>query len=273
MHEYMYFSLPATLLLARHRNCFVKRSAIIHQTKNTRTGKVFKIREISLPQNKGLTRGTNLSYSNTSTIMIEQFQQRLRLMGSVPFSIRLWLNVLCFATIVSLFPITLGFGERPIGLLADSSVRQPTAFSSAARQKPRAFSPHLTDERLAALTIYLEARGESFAGKLAVAAVIRNRMKFKYQSDGTVRGTVLRAKQFQPWNHKSPHQILVDFNHQRFRDSLLAWRLVQDGREVVNGAVLFYNPRIARTPQWATFGRKVAIIGQHEFYIPSKRDT
>lgn len=91
---------------------------------------------------------------------------------------------------------------------------------------------------------------------MAVAAVIRNRMVMKYQSDGTVKGSVLKRKQFQPWNRQLPLQVLAKFNKRRMKDSLLAWRLVQDGRNVVDGGVLFYNPRIARTPRWAREDRK-----------------
>ena len=135
-------------------------------------------------------------------------------------------------------------------------------------------SPHLetltplSDEQLAALTIYLEARGESFAGKLAVAAVIRNRMDAKYQSDGSVKGTVLKRLQFQPWNHASPEDVRFTISQSRMRDSLLAWQMVQDGRQVVEGALLFYNPRLVETPRWATVSHKVASIGGHEFFVP-----
>jgi len=133
--------------------------------------------------------------------------------------------------------------------------------------------PIFSEETLAALTVYLEARGESFAGKLAVAAVIRNRMKLRYQSDGTIKGTVLKPRQFQPWNFKSPHQVRFDLRNKEMRDSLLAWRLVQDGRKIVDGAVLFYNPNLVRTPYWAKVSQKVATIGGHEFYIPSNRQV
>ncbi|MBA3964685.1 MAG: cell wall hydrolase [Nitrospirales bacterium] len=123
-----------------------------------------------------------------------------------------------------------------------------------------------SDDTLAALTIYLEARGESFAGKLAVAAVIRNRMTHKYHSDGTVRGTVLRAKQFEPWIGRRPEEVKFDQTNRIMQESLLAWRLVQDGRKVVNGAVLFFNPQLVKTPRWAQVNRKVAKIGGHEFF-------
>ena len=126
----------------------------------------------------------------------------------------------------------------------------------------------LSDDHLAALTIYLEARGESFAGKLAVAAVIRNRMQAKYQSDGTVKGTVLKRLQFQPWNHATPDNVRHTISQSRMRDSLLAWHMVQDGRKVVSGALLFYNPRLVHTPFWATVSHKVASIGGHEFFVP-----
>ena len=126
----------------------------------------------------------------------------------------------------------------------------------------------LTDEQLAALTIYLEARGESFAGKLAVAAVIRNRMNAKYHSDGTVKGTVLKRLQFQPWNYAKPEVVRHRISQSRMKDSLLAWRMVQDGRTVVDGALLFYNPRLVKTPFWATVSHKVASIGGHEFFVP-----
>jgi len=176
---------------------------------------------------------------------------------------------LCMASI-GILPTALHSSEKPAGLQADFVAYDPTATLGTPIQTGAL--PHSEDD-LAALTIYLEARGESFAGKLAVAAVIRNRMKMKYHSDGTVKGTVLKYRQFQPWNSQQPHQVLVNLNNRRMQDSVLAWQLVQDGREVVGGALLFYNPRIARTPRWARVGHKVATIGGHEFYVPRRRNT
>lgn len=123
-----------------------------------------------------------------------------------------------------------------------------------------------SEDILAALTIYLEARGESFAGKLAVAAVIRNRMNTKYHSDGSVKGTVLRAKQFEPWIGRNPEDVIFDQTNRKMQESLLAWKLVQDGRKIVDGAVLFYNPHLVKPPQWALIHRKAAKIGRHEFF-------
>ena len=161
--------------------------------------------------------------------------------------------------------------ENAQTLLAKASDLQPIKGLSYGTTTTSPGNRHLSDDTLAALTVYLEARGESFAGKLAVAAVIRNRMKRKYHSDGTVKGTVLRPWQFQPWNRRKPHQVRFDLNESKMRDSMLAWKMVQDGRNVVKGAVLFYAPRLVRSPRWALQGHMVASIGRHEFYVPSKK--
>lgn len=146
-------------------------------------------------------------------------------------------------------------------ILSSSTLRPPFLRDMNHKQE----SIH-SDDNLAALTIYLEARGESFAGKLAVAAVIRNRMNHKYHSDGTVKGTVLRAKQFEPWIGRNPEEMEFDPTNRKMQECLLAWKLVQDGRNIVDGAVLFYNPQLVRTPRWAQVNRKVAKIGGHEFF-------
>lgn len=149
-----------------------------------------------------------------------------------------------------------------VAVILSSSTIRPTYLSGMNHAHKTIHS----DDTLAALTIYLEARGESFAGKLAVAAVIRNRMKHKYHSDGTVKGTVLRAKQFEPWIGRNPEEVGFDPTNRKMQESLLAWKLVQDGRNIVDGAVLFYNPQLVRTPRWAQINHKVAKIGGHEFF-------
>ncbi len=147
-----------------------------------------------------------------------------------------------------------------------NSAQMAAALKRIHQEHTRLAKRGLTDPTLAALTIYLEARGESFAGKMAVAAVIRNRMQYRYHSDGTVKGTVLRANQFEPWITLRPEDISYRKNNVKMQESLLAWQLVQDGRNIVNHAVLFFNPQIVRTPRWARVNRKVATIGGHHFF-------
>ncbi|MGD9852244.1 MAG: cell wall hydrolase [Nitrospirales bacterium] len=166
-----------------------------------------------------------------------------------------------------LIPLNPGndqLAHQTLAVASQISTEMPTNHhSSPSFQKE---PPRHDDDALAALTIYFEAKGESFAGKLAVAAVIRNRMAHRFHSDGTVRGTVLRPKQFEPWITRNPDTIPFNPSNTKMQESLLAWKLVQDGREIVNGAVLFYNPEIVKSPRWAKVHRKVAKIGGHEFF-------
>ncbi len=176
------------------------------------------------------------------------------------FSTYIGIGAFSVCLLLPLSPIPANSSDMAIALAAPS--QKP---SNPRKNSQNHKVPH-KDDMLAALTIYLEARGESFAGKMAVAAVIRNRMLYRYHSDGTVKGTVLRAKQFEPWIGRSPEDVRFDPNNRKMQESLLAWKLVQDGRNVVDGAVLFYNPTLVNTPHWAKVYQKVAKIGGHEFF-------
>ena len=122
-----------------------------------------------------------------------------------------------------------------------------------------------------------EAAGESYAGKLAVAEVIRNRMQRKYASDGTVSGTVLKPLQFSGWNAKDPGRIRTvrsDSEDKVVKECIRAWHEALAGSDTVKGAVLYYNPTIIHeTPEWALpdSAIPVAVVGQHHFFVPKAR--
>jgi len=123
----------------------------------------------------------------------------------------------------------------------------------------------------AALTIWQEARGESHEGRVAVAEVIRNRMRLRYSSDGTVEGTVLRAYQFSGWNTKDPNRVAcaaLDANDTTVADCTRAWDEAKTSNLTL-GAVLYYAPAgVTETPAWAKPGRLLAVIGRHHFFAP-----
>jgi len=54
----------------------------------------------------------------------------------------------------------------------------------------------MNDTDLLALNVYEEAGGEIDEGKAAVARIVKNRMRAKFFSDGTIQGTVLAKDQF-----------------------------------------------------------------------------
>lgn len=134
----------------------------------------------------------------------------------------------------------------------------------------------ITEDALAIVTIMQEAAGEPYAGKLAVAEVIRNRMQQKYSSDGTVSGTVLRPKQFSGWNTSDPGRIRTvraDDEHHIVQDCIKAWEEAKRGSQTVGGAVLYYNPDprlVPVRPDWAKpiHATMVAEIAHHIFFVP-----
>jgi N-acetylmuramoyl-L-alanine amidase len=126
----------------------------------------------------------------------------------------------------------------------------------------------LTDDALAAVTIFQEAEGELYVGKLAVAEVIRNRMAQRYQSDGTVAGTVARPLQFSGWNASAPNRVrslVADDTDPEVADCIKAWAEAKTGSDVARGATLYFNPRLAQ-PSWANRVQIVAAIGNHQFF-------
>lgn len=134
----------------------------------------------------------------------------------------------------------------------------------------------VSEDTLAIITIFQEARGESWEGKLAVAEVIRNRMRQKYSSDGTVSGTVLRAFQFSGFNTQDPNRIpsfRIDGDDPVVKECEKAWKESEQTLEIrssiTKGAVLYYNPTIViQKPKWVDLSVEVARVGPHVFYRP-----
>lgn len=128
---------------------------------------------------------------------------------------------------------------------------------------------------LAVATIIQEAALEPYRGKVAVGKTIRNRMRKRYSSDGTVAGTVLHPYQFSGWN--TPDRTRIRSCNTRLdspvvRESFAAWvesEMTWDGMEDV---VLYHaNAKIMQKlglpiPKWAVAAKKVATIGNHLFY-------
>ena len=131
----------------------------------------------------------------------------------------------------------------------------------------------ISDTALAVITIWQEARGETHEGRVAVAEVIRNRMKEKYSSDGTVAGTVCRKWQFSGWNTDDPSRVAsmkLDDDDQMVKDCLAAWlEANNNGTNLAKGALLYLNKAVVPIlPSWVKNSDEVARIGAHTFYIP-----
>lgn len=99
----------------------------------------------------------------------------------------------------------------------------------------------IPDEAWGGLTLYGEARGESFLGKVAVGEVIRARMARRLLSDGTLTGTIFKAKQFSCWNEGDPNRLFmaqVLDTDAAWQDCRLAWD--ESARSIATRAATHY---------------------------------
>ena len=123
-------------------------------------------------------------------------------------------------------------------------------------------------EAWAVTTIRAEADGEPFEGKVAVGKTIRNRMRLRYASNGTVAGTVLAPLQFSCWNAtSSPRAHFADAQVEdpQTVEAIRAWQ-ASETYEGIKDAVLYHNPKTAPNPPWKEKVRFVKTIGNHDFY-------
>lgn len=114
------------------------------------------------------------------------------------------------------------------------------------------------DEYLLARTIHGEARGEPYIGKVAVAAVVLNRVKSP-SFPNTPAGVVYQPLAF---TAVADGQINLTPN----KDAINAARDALNGWDPTNGCLYYWNPATA-TSKWI-WSRKVTLkIGKHWFGI------
>lgn len=116
------------------------------------------------------------------------------------------------------------------------------------------------DIKLLARLIHAEARGESFEGKVAVGAVIINRLSSP-EFPKSIRDIILesngRVYQFSPVQDGS---INLEPNEESFKAAIEALM----GQDPTGGALFFYNPVVAKD-KWIKTLPVVAKIGNHVF--------
>lgn len=130
----------------------------------------------------------------------------------------------------------------------------------------------ISDDALGTLTIWTEAQGETYIGKVAVGEVIRRRTRQRYSSDGTVAGTVAKRYQFSAWNDDAQDNALLikalnlDDLDPIVRACEKAWK-ESEFSNYSKGAVLYCNLKtVGQRPAWATQQNQVAEIGNHTFF-------
>lgn len=117
-------------------------------------------------------------------------------------------------------------------------------------------SVNQNEMQMLAQLVYSEARGESFKGQVAVAAVALNRLQSK-DFPNTLKGVI-----FEPYAFTAVDdgQYWLSPNKTAYR---AAWEAVR-GWDPTNGALYYFNPATA-TSKWIWSRPQVVQIGKHIF--------
>lgn len=145
------------------------------------------------------------------------------------------------------------------------AVEKPTVLETAAKRDDSQINSRslgrlvsVADVEILTRVIHGEARGENFEGQVAVGAVVLNRVKDP-RFPKTIRAVVYQSGAFTAVDDK---QIQLDPNDQSYK----AAEAALSGQDPTNGAIFYYNPRLA-TDRWIKSRAVVKQIGNHTFSI------
>lgn len=150
--------------------------------------------------------------------------------------------------------------QRKYGLTADGVVGPATAAKMGLKVKgyTSSSSYNNNDVYLLAKLVHSEARGETYKGQVAVAAVVLNRVKDS-RFPNTIAGVI-----YQPWAFTAVND--GQFNLEPNATAYQAAKDAMNGWDPTYGAVYYYNPKTA-TSSWIRNTKTVCVIGQHVFSV------
>ena len=150
--------------------------------------------------------------------------------------------------------------QKKYGLTQDGVVGPLTAakMGISVSKSTSSSNYNSNDRYLLAKVIYAEARGESYTGQVAIAAVVLNRVEDS-RFPNTIAGVI-----YQPWAFTAVNdgQINLEPNQTAYQaadDALNGW-------DPTYGCVYYYNPQTA-TSKWIWTTKKVTQIGKHVFAV------
>lgn len=148
--------------------------------------------------------------------------------------------------------------QKSKGLTQDGIVGTKTAAALGVSLGGSTGSYSSSDVYLLAKLVYAEARGEPYTGKVAVAAVVLNRVKSP-SFPNTLSGVI-----YQPWAFTAVNDGQINLTPDQTcknaaRDALNGW-------DPTYGCLYYYNPKTA-TSKWITSRKTVTTIGKHVFAV------
>ena len=157
--------------------------------------------------------------------------------------------------------------QRRNGLTADGRVGPKTAAAmgltlSGGETSGGAVAASATiisaDHRLLARLVYAEARGESYKGQVAVAAVVLNRVA-SAAFPNTISGVVYQSGAFSCVSNGSINNTPDSSAIRAALDALNGW-------DPTGGCLYYYNPR-ATSDKWIRTRTVKTVIGNHTFAV------
>ncbi len=114
------------------------------------------------------------------------------------------------------------------------------------------------DHRLLAKLVYAEARGESYKGQVAVAAVVLNRVA-SASFPNTISGVIYQSGAFSCVSNGSINNTPDNSAIRAARDALNGW-------DPTGGCLYYYNPK-ATSDKWIRTRTVKTVIGNHTFAV------
>lgn len=143
------------------------------------------------------------------------------------------------------------------GLTVDGVAGKATLAAMGISAGSSATSTHSTgDVSLLAKVISAEARGEPYAGQVAVGAVILNRIRHP-AFPGSVSGVVYEPGAFSCMDDGQIDKPVADSAYRAARDAM-------NGSDPSGGAIYYFNPATA-TSAWIWSRPLITVIGKHRF--------
>ena len=112
------------------------------------------------------------------------------------------------------------------------------------------------DHRLLAKLVYAEARGETYKGQVAVAAVVLNRVR-SASFPNTISGVIYQTNAFTCVNNGSINNTPDSSCVRAARDAMNGW-------DPTGGCLYYYNPKTA-SDSWIRTRTVKTVIGNHSF--------
>ena len=155
--------------------------------------------------------------------------------------------------------------QKRNGLTVDGKVGPATAaalgvtLSSSSASSAASGSSSSSNQYLLARLIYAEARGETYKGKVAVGAVVMNRIRSS-EFPNTLSGVIYQKNAFESVTNGS-------INNTPDADCLRAAKEAMNGWDPTGGCLYFYNAATVSSKSWIHTRTVKTVIGRHSFAV------